>query len=257
MVSHRDRILDQFTRQAVPFAQAQVIRNQEALDRIVRMAEAGPEDTSLDVACGPGLLACAFARVVRHAVGIDLTPAMLEQARKTQAEQGLKNVTWHQGDVTALPFPDAHFSIVSSRYTFHHLEQPLAALKEMQRVCKPGGRVVVADMSPVPEKADALNAEERLRDPSHVRAMPRAELEELFTKAGLPAPRVETYRLGGELEDLLSRSFPNEGDADRIRKVFADSIATDALDLATRRENGKIYYAFPVAVLAAKKAVSK
>ena len=256
-MDHRSRILDQFTRQAVPFAQAQAIRNQEALDRIVKMAEAGPEDTSLDVACGPGLLACAFARVVRHAVGIDLTPAMLDQAHKTQAEQKLQNLSWHQGDVTSLPFPDEHFSIVSSRFAFHHLEQPLAALKEMQRVCKPGGRVVVADMSPAPEKADALNAEERLRDPSHVRAMPLAELRELFAKAGLPAPRLETYRLEGELEDLLSRSFPNEGDADRVRRIFADSLTTDALDLATRCENGKIYYGFPVAVLGAKKAASK
>ena len=133
-MDHQDRILDQFTRQAVPFAEAQAIRNQEALDFIVRMAQAGPDDTSLDVACGPGLLACAFARVVRHAVGIDLTPAMLEQARKTQAAQGLKNVTWQQGDVNSLPYPDAHFSIVSSRFAFHHLLDPLAALKEMKRV---------------------------------------------------------------------------------------------------------------------------
>lgn len=257
MGSHQDRILDQFTRQAVPFAEAQAIRNQEALDRIVRLAEAGPEDTSLDVACGPGLLACAFARVVRHAVGIDLTPAMLEQARKTQAAQGLKNVTWQQGDVMALPYPDAHFSIVSSRFAFHHLVDPLAALKEMKRVCKPGGRVVVADMAPAPEKADALNAEERLRDPSHVRGMPLEELRSLFAQAGLPVLRVEMYRLEGELEDLLSRSFPNEGDADRVRKIFADSIEDDALDLATRRENDKIFYAFPVAVLAATKATHK
>src|SRR5260370_3879781 len=129
-MDHRDRILDQFTRQAVRFAQAQAIRNQEALDRIVKIAEAGPEDTSLDVACGPGLLACAFARVVRHAVGIDLTPAMLDQARKTQAEQGLNNLTWHQGDVASLPFPDPHFSIFRSRSAFPHPAQPLAALPE-------------------------------------------------------------------------------------------------------------------------------
>jgi ubiquinone/menaquinone biosynthesis C-methylase UbiE len=254
MGSHHDRILDQFTRQAVPFAEAQAIRNQEALDRIVRLAEAGPEDTSLDVACGPGLLACAFARVVRHAVGIDLTPAMLGQAQKTQAEQGLKNVTWQQGDVMSLPYPDAHFSIVSSRFAFHHLLDPLAALKEMKRVCKPGGRVVVADMAPAPEKADALNAEERLRDPSHVRGMPLEELRRLFLRASLPAPRVDTYRLEGELEDLLSRSFPNPGDADRIRKIFEDSLADDALDLATRREKGRIFYSFPVAVLVTRKA---
>jgi ubiquinone/menaquinone biosynthesis C-methylase UbiE len=252
-MNHQSRILDQFTRQAVPFATAQAIRNQEALDRIVKMAEAGPADTSLDVACGPGLLACAFARVVLHAVGIDLTPAMLDQARKTQAEQGLNNLSWHQGDVTALPFPDAHFSIVSSRFAFHHLLEPLDALKEMTRVCKPGGRVVVADMAPVPEKAAALNAEERLRDPSHVRAMPQQELRDLFAKAGLPDPHVDSYRLEGELEDLLSRSFPNEGDADHIRQLFVDSLRDDALDLATRQENGKIFYGFPVAVLVARK----
>ena len=253
-MDHRSRILDQFTRQAVPFAEARAIRNQEALGRIVQMAEAGSEDTSLDVACGPGLLACAFARAVRHAVGIDLTPAMLEQARKTQAEQRLHNLTWLRGDVYSLPFPDEHFSIVSSRFAFHHLEDPLAALKEMCRVAKPGGRVVVADMAPATEKAEALNAEERLRDPSHVRAMPMTELIRLFAQSGLPEPRVSTYRLEGELEDLLSRSFPNDGDADRIRGIFRDSLRDDALDLATRQENGKIFFAFPVAVLAAKKS---
>jgi hypothetical protein len=114
--------------------------------------------------------------------------------------------------------------------------------------------VVVADMAPAPEKADALNAEERLRDPSHVRAMAMAELIRLFAQAGLPEPRVSTYRLEGELEDLLSRSFPNDGDADRIRGIFRDSLRDDALDLATRQENGKVFFAFPVAVLAAKKS---
>jgi len=254
MASHRERILDQFTRQAVPFSQSPSVSNQEALNTIVRAADAGPDDTSLDVACGPGLLVCAFARVVRFAAGIDLTPAMLEQARKLQQEQGLTNVSWQQGDVTALPYPDAHFSIVSSRFVFHHLEDPLIVLKEMKRVTKPGGRVLVADMAPAPAKAAALNAEEVLRDPSHVRAMPETELRGLFAQAGLTEPGVTRYRVECELEDLLSRSFPKEGDADRIRKIFADSIATDALDLNTRLENGKIYYAFPVTVLVAERS---
>jgi ubiquinone/menaquinone biosynthesis C-methylase UbiE len=251
VASHRERILDQFTRQAVPFSQSPSVSNQEALATIVRAADAGPDDTSLDVACGPGLLVCAFARVVRFAAGIDLTPAMLEQAQKLQQEHGLTNVSWQQGDVIALPYPDAHFSIVSSRFVFHHLEDPLIVLKEMKRLAKPGGRVLVADMAPAPEKAAALNGEEVLRDPSHVRAMPEAELRDLYAQAGLPEPRVSRYRVECELEDLLSRSFPKEGDADRIRHIFADSIATNALDLNTRRENGKIYYSFPVAVLVA------
>lgn len=249
-IKHQDRILDQFTRQAVPFSTAPAIRNREALDRIVEMAGAASDDTVLDVACGPGLLVCAFAPIVRHATGIDLTPAMLEQARELERREGLHNVTWRQGDVLTLPYPDGSFSIVSARFAFHHFLDPLAVLKEMRRVCRAEGRIVVADSAPAASKADAFNAVERLRDPSHVRAMPVEELRELFAHAGLGEPRIETYRLEGELEDLLQRSFPNEGDADRIRRIFENSLTDDALDMATRRQDGKMYYGFPVAILA-------
>jgi len=250
---HQSRILDQFTRQAAPFAAAAAIRNQEALDRIVQWAGACPDDTVLDVACGPGLLACAFARVAKHATGIDMTPAMLDQASKTQQEQGIKNVSWQPGDVYSLPFPDAQFSIVSSRFVFHHLQDPVAALREMKRVCQSGGKIVVADMAPLPEKAAALNAAELLRDPSHVRAMPLDELRSLFEQAGLAGLQLNRYRMEGELEDLMSRSFPNDGDADRVRRIYADSIANDSLDLNTRLADGKIFYSLPVAVLVARK----
>lgn len=248
-VKHRETILDQFTRQAVPFSSAPTIRNQEALNRIVELAGAGPEDTVLDVACGPGLLVCAFARVVRHATGIDLTPAMLERAQELQRQQALQNVTWRQGDVLPLPYEDGEFSVVSARFAFHHFLDPLAVLREMRRVGRSGGRIVVADSAPARDKADAFNAMERLRDPSHVRAMPVEELREMFVGVGLGEPHVDSYRLEGELEDLLRRSFPNEGDADRIRELFERSLTDDALDMATRRKDGKIYYGFPVAIL--------
>jgi len=254
MSSHNARILDQFTRQAVPFSQSPSVSNQKALEFIVNSAGAGTDDTVLDVACGPGLLVCAFGRVVRHATGIDLTPAMLEQARKAQQEQRLTNVTWDHGDVTTLPYPDAHFSIVSCRFVFHHLQDPLVVLREMARVCKPGGRIVVADMAPAPDKVNALNAEEQLRDPSHVRAMPEEELRGLFTQAGLPEPTVGHYRVECDLDDLLSRSFPNAGDEQQIRKMFSDSIPSNSMDLNTRAQGGKIYYSFPVALLVSKKA---
>lgn len=253
MASHNSRILDQFTRQAVPFSQSPSVSNQEALNFIVRSSGAGPEDTVLDVGCGPGLLACAFARVARHVTGIDLTPAMLDQARRTQQEQGLTNLSWQLGDVRALPFTNEEFSIVSSRFVFHHLQEPLTVLKEMSRVCRAGGKVVVADMAPAPEKAAALDAEEILRDPSHVRALPEPELRKLFAEAGLPETVIGHYRVECDLDDLLSRSFPNPGDEPKIRKMFADSIPGDTLGLNTRMENGKIFYSFPVAVMIAEK----
>jgi SAM-dependent methyltransferase len=229
---HKEHILDQFTRQAVPFATAAAIRNEDALNRIVKMAKAGADDTVLDVACGPGLLACAFARVARHVTGIDLTPAMLEQARALQRQQGLENLTWQEGDVLPLPYADHSFSIVSTRFAFHHFLDPLAVLKEMRRVCRLGGRVVVADSAPAANKADAFN------------------LRGLFADAGLLEPRVQPDLLPGDVESLLARSFPREGDADRIRKIFADSLEHDDLGMAAVRQDGKICFSFPTLILA-------
>ncbi|HXJ83312.1 MAG TPA: methyltransferase domain-containing protein [Candidatus Methylomirabilis sp.] len=249
--SHRDAILEQFTRQAVPFSTAAGIRDEQALRLLVDFTAAGPEDTVLDVACGGGLVVCAFARVVRHATGIDLTPAMIERARTLQQERGLTNVTWQVGDVLPLPCADRSFSIVTSRFAFHHFLDPVAVLREMKRVCVPGGRVAVVDTdaSADPVKAAAFNRMEKLRDPSHVRAMPRAELIQLFAQAGLPTPRATAYRLESDLESLLGRSFPLPGDADKIRQIFAASLEDDRLGIPLEREGAKINYAYPVAVL--------
>ena len=251
--SHRDMILDQFSRQAVPFSTSPGIKDEQALRLIVEFSGAGPEDTVLDVACGGGIVVCAFARVVRHATGIDLTPAMIERARSLQAEQGLSNVSWKQGDVLPLPWPDGAFSIVTSRFAFHHFLDPRAVLAEMRRVCAPGGKVVVIDTEASPDvaKAAEFNRMEKLRDPSHVRAMPLTELRGLFPQAGLPAPRGTSYRLEGELEALLGRSFPLAGDADKIREIFAASLGDDRLGIPMAREDARICYAYPVAVLVA------
>jgi ubiquinone/menaquinone biosynthesis C-methylase UbiE len=253
--SHRQLIVDQFTRQAAPFSTAKTIADEAALRLLLDFSGAGPRDAVLDVACGGGLVVCAFARVVARATGIDVTPAMLARARALAEERGLPNVTLDEGDVKTLPYPDGSFTIVLSRFTFHHFLDPLGVLKEMVRVCAPGGTVMVIDVqaSSDPAKADEFNRMEKLRDPSHVRAMPLAELQQLFAAAGLPAPRVTAYELRDELENLLSRSFPNPGDDVRIRTLFAASVEDGRLGIPVRREDSCIHYAYPVSVLAARR----
>jgi len=249
--SHRDLIVEQFTRQATPFSTARTIANEEALRPLIEACGARPEDTLLDVACGGGLVVCAFAEVVRRAEGIDITPAMLDRARALAAEKGLTNTHWRQGDVLPLPYPDGSFTLVTSRFTFHHFLDPGAVLAEMKRVCAPGGRVAVVDTdaSADPVRAAEFNRMEKLRDPSHVRAMPLSEHKELFARVGLPTPRVTGYPLESDLESLLGRSFPLPGDADKIREIFRASLDDDRLGIPLRREGDRIHYAYPVAVL--------
>jgi len=253
--SHRGLILDQFTRQATLFSTAAPITNADALRMIVAAARPGPDDMVLDVACGGGIVVCAFAPHVRQATGIDVTPAMLDEAQRLAAEKGLTNVEWRQGDVNSLPFEDGSFTIVVTRFSVHHFPDPAAVLREMARVCAPGGRLVVVDMyaSQDPAKAAEFNRLERLRDPSHMRSLALAELISLFGEAGLPEPEASFYELRDEVCNLLARSFPEPGDDAKIIELFRASAADDRLGVPVRIEGERIHYAYPVAILAAQR----
>jgi SAM-dependent methyltransferase len=250
MTRHTDIVVDQFTRQATPFANSTAMRHEDALKLLVDFSGAVADDTVLDVACGPGLVVAAFAKTCRRAAGIDITPAMIEKAREHAAALSLSNVDWHIGNVLPLPFPDRSFSVVVSRFAFHHFVDPLAVLREMKRVAT--RRVVIADMiaSDDPVRAAGLNRMEKLRDPSHARTLPLAELRGLFADAGLPAPRETFYDVRGELERLLAASFPEPGDIPVIRQMFADSLADDGLGMKTKRKDGMILLSYPIAILA-------
>jgi SAM-dependent methyltransferase len=259
--AHQDLIRDQFTRQATPFSTAAPIANEAALKLIIDAAQPGPDDTLLDVACGGGLVVCAFAPYVRHATGIDATPAMLDHARPLAAEKGLSNVSWQQGEVEHLPYPDGAFTIVVTRFAMHHFLDPAAVFREMVRVCAPatskskGGRIVVVDtcVSSDPAKAALFNRLEKLRDPSHARALNLAELTGLYRNAALGEPRTSFYELRGTVTNLLARSFPNPGDDQKIVAMFETSIADNSLGIPIHRAGAEIEYAYPVAILVANR----
>jgi ubiquinone/menaquinone biosynthesis C-methylase UbiE len=250
---HREEILDQFTRQAVPFAARPEHSDAAIFARLREFAGVGPDDDMLDVACGPGLVGCSFAPAARHVTGVDLTPAMIERARELQRERGLKNLSWKVGDATALPFPDAAFSLVVTRYSFHHLLDPLAAMREMVRVCRPGGTVMVVDVALPPAKEAAYNRFEKLRDPSHVRALTEAEFTGLATEAGLRDVRTGFYRLATELEGLLSSSFPRPDDAEKLRTMLRADLGVDATGFEAWEEEGTIRFSFPTWMVAGRK----
>ncbi|MHB8067160.1 MAG: class I SAM-dependent methyltransferase [Desulfobaccales bacterium] len=251
--NHDQAIVEQFTRQAVPFSQ-QPAHSQEAfLNLMLERSGVGPADHVLDVACGPGLVACAFAARARHVTGIDLTPGMIERARQIQQDRKLTNLTWQIGNVLPLPFPDASFSLVITRYTFHHFLDPQAVFTEMVRVCARGGRVLVADVTMAPEKRDFFDVAEKLRDPSHTRTLTPAELLQMAAELKLQEVRTEFIKSERNLDAHLQASFPHPGDEDKIRKIFREDVGRDALGLGAHLQGEEIYFAYPVIILTAKK----
>jgi ubiquinone/menaquinone biosynthesis C-methylase UbiE len=182
---------------------------------------------------------------------------MIEQARLLQAEKGLSNVTWEIGDASPLPYNDSSFSLVVTRYSFHHFLDPRSALKEMKRVCAPGGRVAVIDVTPPGGKADAYNRMEKLRDPSHARAMPLAELQGMMEEeAGLTDLETGFYKMDVDLERILQASLTKPEDAEKVRQLFADDLTTDSLGVGSYLKEGKIRFAFPITIIVGRKKKS-
>lgn len=246
---HKNQILDQFTRQAHPFAAAPAHSDEDSLRILAEAVAVVAQDRVLDVACGPGIVACMLAARAQHVTGIDMVPAMLEEARTLQARKGLQNLSWELGEATKLPFEDDAFSLVVSRYSFHHLLEPAQVLKEMTRVCRRGGRVAVADVTPEADKAQAYDELEKLRDPSHTQVVPVERLRALGEKQGLELRNLTSYRLEVGLEELLAASFPPEGNADRIRQKIRTDVESNRLSANARWEGDRLILGIPISVL--------
>jgi SAM-dependent methyltransferase len=174
-------------------------------------------------------VACALARVARHVTGIDLTPAMIELARLLQAERNLYNITWEIGDANPLPYKDSSFSLVATRYSFHHFIDSRSTLDEMKSVCIPGGRVAVIGVTPPEGKANAYNHMEKLRDPSHVRALSFTELHYMTKEAELIDVKTASYKIDTELEKILPASQTKPDDAEKVRQLFEDDLNMGSL----------------------------
>lgn len=245
--SHRNQIVDQFTRQAIPFQQTH--RSAESALRLaVALSQVSEADEVLDVACGPGVVASALAGIAQHVIGIDITPAMLEHARNLQRERRLHNLVWCLGDVARLPFSDGTFSLVVSRYAVHHFEQPKDVVREMARVCRANGRVMLIDSAPPAEQADAFNDSERMRDPSHTRALTPDQLHALMHAAGLDITTSHLYAWEVPARALLDRSFPLPGDETKLLQRYESDVGVDRLGMNARVLDGVLHVTFPTLI---------
>ncbi|ULH14041.1 methyltransferase domain-containing protein (plasmid) [Deinococcus sp. KNUC1210] len=165
---------------------------------LLELAVPNATDDVLDVATGTGNTALALATYVASATGLDVSPKMLDQARLRAEREGFTNVSFQEGTAEHLPFPDASFTLVTSRHAPHHFRDVPAFLKEVHRVLQPGGRFVLADqITPHDELLEWVDFWQRTRDPSHFRQRTVDEWRTLAASTGFhwAAERIVPYRL--------------------------------------------------------------
>jgi ubiquinone/menaquinone biosynthesis C-methylase UbiE len=237
----RNRVRERFTRTAQQFAGFSLSQRTAEAGQLLELAGPRGTERALDVACGPGTFTCVFAPRVREMHGVDVTPAMLAQARAAAVSAGLVHVTFSCGDATALPFPAGQFDLVTCGYSLHHFAAPEAALREAARVLRAGGTLALADIL-VPAGADpaAANAIERARDASHETTFTAEQFSRLLSSAGLRLLRTEAAARERSFDDWMRIAGwgPNDSAYRNTRRLLEAHLERDTSGFAPRRVAG-------------------
>ncbi|HKS40029.1 MAG TPA: ubiquinone/menaquinone biosynthesis methyltransferase [Blastocatellia bacterium] len=115
--------------------------------KLVEMLKLAGDEAALDIACGTGDIAFAIARRLNsgRVTGLDITAGMLDIAERKRRERQIANVGFHRGDIMHMPFADETFDCVTGGYALRNVPDVAAALTEIKRVLKPGGRFLSLD----------------------------------------------------------------------------------------------------------------
>ena len=225
-VSVKETVQRQFGPVAAEYATSLVHASGPDLAAMLAAAPLRGVERVLDVGCGAGHTALAFAPRVASVVAVDLTAAMLDEGRRLAAERAVANVTFQRGDVEDLSCADGLFDLVTSRYSAHHYPHPQRALREIGRVLRPGGALLLVDVvAPTDASADAsadafLNTIETLRDPSHVRDHTADEWRGMMTAARLAPEALGTWPLRLRFDSWVARMRTPAASVMRIKGLL-------------------------------------
>lgn len=223
----REETAAQFSRQAEAYAASPSHAGDPDLDIVADFAQAGPAERCLDLATGPGHTAFRIARTAGFVIGADLAQGMIAAARRLAGERGLTNTIFVIADVHGLPFPDGAFDLVTCRIAPHHFADLPAAMRQVARVLRPGGRFVCEDSLGPDDSALAgfLERLEKARDPTHVHSLSRAEWQTALEGAGLNVTRETVYRKRHAFDLWIRRTGLSEA---AIEAIVAEILAAPA-----------------------------
>ncbi len=229
MSTHRDAVHAQFDARAAAYLHSSVHASGPDLRRGAELVSTlSPRPgRALDLGCGAGHLGFAIAPHVGTVVALDPSPGMLDQVNAEATRRGLDNIETRCSGAESLPFADAAFDLVATRYSAHHWTDLDAAMAEIRRVLAPGGHLLVIDLeAPADALVDThLQAIELLRDRSHVRDRSDTEWRALLRGIGVDLIAAERWSTRLEFASWIARMHTPAAKADVIRTMLDEAPA--------------------------------
>jgi len=237
----------QFRRRAASYAMPSTPMDGKFAAFMISISGAGKADNVLEMACGAGSTAIAFAERCKSVVGIDVVAEPLARARQQAVSRGITNAAFTLSEVERVPFGEAAFTGAICRFSFHHFVNPDLVFAEMARVVAPGGWMVISDMasSEDPERAAFHNQLERLCDPTHTRTLPVSEFEGMFAERGFRTVMKVARDARLTLDDWIRFGGAPPENAAKLRELVESSIDTDRAGLRFTRDGGTIRLVHP------------
>ncbi|MFZ6647047.1 class I SAM-dependent methyltransferase [Undibacterium sp. TJN25] len=201
-------VVQQFGSTAANYLSSSVHAQGQDLQRLGALAARLQAQRSLDLGCGAGHASFALASAQAGSVtAYDLSDEMLQVVATEAHKRGLANLDTRQGPAEKLPFADASFDLVATRFSAHHWLHMGSAVAEMARVLKPGGTLVVIDVvaPETPLYDTVLQTVELLRDSSHVRDYRISEWKAMLGAAGLQVTGSDSWKLPLEFGSWVKR----------------------------------------------------
>ncbi|MDP9146113.1 MAG: methyltransferase domain-containing protein [Acidobacteriota bacterium] len=255
--AHDQVVRESFTTQAQAFSTNPWITDEQRIARLVAAARLTGNQRVLDIATGPGYIAEAFAKESREVIGMDLTDAMLAIAQQRTKTRGIANISFRAGDAENLPCDENQFDVVVCRLALHHMNSPARVVREMSRVCRKNGTVLIEDIfaSEHSERAAYQNRWEKLRDSAHVRALPISELLLIFRDIQLETELVNTTDdLCPELERWMVTTNTAPENAAEIRRLMEDDLLHDLSGTRPFRDaGGQLFFHARTVILAGRR----
>ncbi|NME34988.1 MULTISPECIES: methyltransferase domain-containing protein [Fusobacterium] len=230
-----------FNKQAEDYNKFEFINNKTEIQKIINSGYPYNNKRVLDLACGVGVIALELSKYAEIVDALDISPLMIEKIKKACNKKGISNINYLVGDAHNLKYEDNTFDTIVTRLSMHHFNNPVVVLKEIKRVLKNFGELIIIDIiaNENEEEAKLQDSFNKIRDFSHNKFFTLNSLKKMLKDESFINPEIQLWKQKRNFKDWISLSnySDDENILYNIMKGFAINNIKLGMNLSFENNN--------------------